>query len=143
KPYLRGYDVFHPQFEHLFNSYYQSIGEQYPRPQRGLLSRPTTEEIYRYRAHVDSAMRRLLEEMPPEASVEMFRRTVLGCHHEEQHQELLLTDIKYNLSVNPLKPAYRADLPAAPAGEPLPLIWADYAGGVREIGNAGAGFAFD
>ncbi len=143
KPYLRGYDVFHPQFEHLFNSYYQAIGEQYPRPQRGLLSRPTAEEVYRYRAHVDAAMRRLLTEAPPDALAEIVRRTLLGCHHEEQHQELLLTDIKYNLSVNPLRPAYRLDLPVVPAGESLPLICVDYAGGVREIGDASAEFAFD
>jgi ergothioneine biosynthesis protein EgtB len=143
RPYLREYQSFHPRFEYLFNSYYQSIGTQFPRAQRGLLSRPTVEEVYRYRAHVDRAMAELLAEADAAEAAEIARRLVLGCHHEQQHQELLLTDIKYNLSINPLRPAYRDDLPAAPATHPGQLSWTEYAGGMHEIGHAGEGFAFD
>jgi TIGR03440 family protein len=143
KPFLRDYRTFHPQFEYLFNSYYQAIGAQYPRPDRGLLSRPTVEEVYRYRAHVDAAMATLLNGAAPADLAEVIRITTLGCHHEQQHQELLLTDIKYNLSVNPLRPAYRSDLPETPAISPAPLGWIEYTGGVREIGHSGEGFAFD
>ncbi len=143
KPFLHAYSVFHPQFEYLFNSYYQTIGAQFPRPERGLLSRPTVAEVYRYRAHVDAAMARLLTEASADDFAEVARRTTLGCHHEQQHQELLLTDIKYNFSLNPLRPAYRADLPEAQKPGPAPLYWIDYQGGVHAVGHAGADFAFD
>ncbi len=143
KPFLRDYQVFHPQFETLFNSYYQTIGVQYPRPSRGLLSRPTVEEVRRYRAHVDAAMVSLLAEAKSSDLAEIARRTVLGCHHEQQHQELLLTDIKYNFSVNPLRPAYRSDLPEATERISAPLSWTEYPGGIHEIGYNGGGFAFD
>ncbi|MDQ3563549.1 MAG: ergothioneine biosynthesis protein EgtB [Pseudomonadota bacterium] len=143
KPFLHAYPVFHPRFEYLFNSYYQTIGAQYPRPERGLLSRPTVAEVYRYRAHVDAAMARLLTEARPADFAEVARRTTLGCHHEQQHQELLLTDIKYNFSLNPLRPAYRADLPEAQRPGPVPLSWIDYQGGMHAVGHAGADFAFD
>jgi len=144
KPFARGYETFHPHFEYLFNSYYQSVGAQFARAQRGLLSRPTVEQVYRYRAHVDAAMAALLADA---VSPEIGRRTELGCHHEQQHQELLLTDIKYNLSINPLRPAYRDDLPGETGvrGNPLTPVshWIEYAGGVVEIGHAGDAFAFD
>ena len=143
KPFLPGYHPFHPQFEHLFNSYYEQVGTPFPRPQRGLLSRPTTEEIYRYRATVDAAMSALIAEADERHWGEVAARATLGCHHEEQHQELLLTDIKYGLSINPLRPAYRADLPQTPAMKVAALEWAEHPAGVREIGHDGAGFAFD
>jgi ergothioneine biosynthesis protein EgtB len=151
RPYARGYQPFNPRFEYLFNSYYQSVGAQFPRAQRGLLSRPTVEQVYRYRAHVDAAMAALLADeetgvrgdpLTPVSS-EIARRTELGCHHEQQHQELLLTDIKYNLSINPLRPAYRDDLPSVPAHTASPADWIEYAGGVVDIGHAGVAFAFD
>lgn len=143
KIFLPGYRPFHPRFEHLFNSYYEQVGAPFPRPQRGLLSRPTTEEIFRYRAHVDEAMTDLLATVEEARWPEVAVRAMLGCHHEEQHQELLLTDIKFNFSVNPLRPAYRADLPVAPAGRNVTLEWIEQPGGVQEIGHDGAGFAFD
>ncbi|MBA3494469.1 MAG: ergothioneine biosynthesis protein EgtB [Gammaproteobacteria bacterium] len=143
KPFLHSYSVFHPRFEYLFNSYYQTIGAQFPRPERGLLSRPTVAEVYRYRAHVDAAMPALLTEARAADFAEVARRTALGCHHEQQHQELLLTDIKYNFSLNPLRPAYRADLPEAQKPGPAPLIWVEHQGGVHAVGHAGADFAFD
>ncbi len=143
-PFLPDYREFHPQFSYLFNSYYNDIGAQFPRPDRGLLSRPTVEEVYRYRAHVDNAMRTLLSTAAGEHRADIESRTELGCHHEEQHQELFLTDIKYNLSVNPLHPVYRDDLlPPAPIVTTAPLAWLARPGGEHYIGHSGSGFAFD
>jgi ergothioneine biosynthesis protein EgtB len=143
KPFLNGYLPFHSQFEHLFNSYYEQVGAPFPRPQRGLLSRPTTEEIYRYRAQVDEAMTYLLSSIEPPRLAQVATRVELGCQHEQQHQELLLTDIKYNFSINPLKPVYRTDLPVPMRDIATPLEWIEQPGGVQEIGHDGKGFAFD
>lgn len=143
KPFLTGYRPYHRQFEHLFNSYYEQVGAPYPRPQRGLLSRPTTEEIYRYRAQVDEALHTLLSSIEEPHWSEVAARVELGCQHEQQHQELLLTDIKYNFSVNPLKPAYRSDLPETGTGTTTALAWIEQPGGVKEIGHDGNGFCFD
>lgn len=141
-PYVPDYRVFHPAYGELFNSYYQTVGTCFPRPERGLLARPTVEEIHRYRAWVDDALSGLLAAAPDRWVRAVAERTVLGLHHEQQHQELLLTDIKYNFSVNPLRPAYRP--PEFRASEPAPALnWLDYPGGVREIGHGGAGFAYD
>ncbi|MBJ7899650.1 MAG: ergothioneine biosynthesis protein EgtB [Cyanobacteria bacterium RI_101] len=136
-PHLAGYEVFHPQYGYLFNSYYEAQGERHPRPQRGLLSRPTVAEIYQYRAYVDQAMIKLLPRP------ELGELITLGLHHEQQHQELLLMDIKHILAVNPLRPAYRSDLPPAPSLQSEPLEWRTYPGGLYEIGHSGADFAFD
>ena len=115
---LRGYRPFHPQFEYLFNSYYNTLGPQWYRPHRGLLTRPTVAEILDYRAHVDAAMGRLLESGSfPEPVVE------LGLHHEQQHQELILTDVKYLLSQNPLRPVYRQVTAVAETGAPPAQGW--------------------
>lgn len=142
RPFLPGYREFHPLFAHLFNSYYESVGSYHPRPQRGMLSRPTVAEVYRYRRHVDEHMATLLLlDATPERDT-ILSRTELGQHHEQQHQELMLTDIKHVFASNPLRPAYRA-LPAPPAGTTPALEWLRYAGGVQSIGHAGAGFAFD
>ena len=141
-PNLRGYEIFHPKFGYLFNSYYEAMGERHPRPKRGLLSRPTVEEVYRYRAYVDQAMQRLLREQAGNSDLESLLQ--LGFHHEQQHQELLLTDLKHILATNPLRPAYRPDLPSSPT-EPQTSQerWLDYPGGLYTLGHAGAGFAFD
>jgi ergothioneine biosynthesis protein EgtB len=130
---------FHPFFGFLFNSYYNAVGQRVARAQRGLLSRPTVEEVYRYRAHVDERMRRLLDD----ASASTASLVVLGLNHEQQHQELLLTDIHHAFSCNPLKPAYRRR--EGPAnGRPAPRArWVDCPGGVHEIGHTGDGFAYD
>jgi len=141
-PHLPGYRPFHPQFDYLFNSYYNSLGPQFPRPQRGVLSRPTVQQVYEYRAAVDEAMARLLEMDVRERPV-IEARTVLGLHHEQQHQELLLTDVKYSLSVNPLAPAYRVDLARAPGTGADAPGWCEFDAGMRMLGHAGAGFAFD
>ncbi len=143
KPFLAHYRTFHPQFEHLFNSYYEQVGTPFPRARRGLISRPTTEEIFRYRTYVNDAMATLLASTEDALWPEVAARVTLGCHHEEQHQELFLTDIKYNFSINPLKPAYRADLPTLSAGTDTALTWIEQPGGMQEIGHDGEGFAFD
>jgi ergothioneine biosynthesis protein EgtB len=139
-PHLPGYEVFHPQFGYLFNSYYEAIGERHPRIQRGLLSRPTVADVYRYRAAIDRAMNILLSW--PSINSELADLVQLGLHHEQQHQELLLTDIKHILGSNPLHPTYRADLPSAVSNN-LPIEWLNYPGGVYAIGHEGSKFAFD
>ena len=138
KPFAAGYRPFDAAFEYLFNSYYNGVGNQFPRPLRGTLSRPTVAEVRRYRQHVDAAMQPLLGR--EDATVQS--RIELGLHHEQQHQELLLTDVKANLGLNPLKPAYR---PASePAAEIAPaLAFEPFAAGMAEIGAAGKGFCFD
>jgi len=133
----RGYLVFDPAYEYLFNSYYEAVGPRHPRPQRGLITRPGVEEILAYRRHVTTAMLEMLNDGDaPHDLVE------LGLHHEQQHQELILMDIKHALSLNPLRPAYRA---ARRAGvQALPAIgWQEFEGGLVETGHDGQGFAFD
>jgi ergothioneine biosynthesis protein EgtB len=137
-----GYRHFHPQFRVLFNSYYVGVGERHPRPERGLLSRPALEEILRYRVHVDAHMAGLLEDI--DAQPQKLRDLIeLGLHHEQQHQELILTDLKHLLSRNPLRPAYRnAPLAREPAAAPA-LQWIACREGLRALGHDGSGFAFD
>ena len=140
---VRGYQPFHDQFEYLFNSYYEGVGEPYPRNDRGHLSRPTVQEICAYRDHVDDAMRTLIENGIDD---ETESGIVLGLQHEKQHQELIVTDMKFNFGHNPLKPAYREDLVTSdrPA-EIVDLAFLTYPGGAVEIG-AQAGedsFCFD
>jgi ergothioneine biosynthesis protein EgtB len=135
------YRVFDPHYAFLFNSYYESLGSRHPRPRRGLLTRPTLEEILAYRDHVDAAIELLLIEAP---SRRLFETIELGCHHEQQHQELLLTDILNLFAQNPLRPVYRlAEDDDAPLGETPPLAYQDFDGGIIQIGAEGAGFAFD
>ena len=132
------YRPFHPQFGVLFNSYYNTLGPQWYRPHRGLLTRPTVAEILEYRAHVDAGMARLLESgASPEAVVE------LGLNHEQQHQELMLTDVKYLLSQNPLRPIYVADGRVPQVRTAAPRSWIDGTPGIQAIGYDGPGFAFD
>ena len=141
-PHLPGYTVFHPQFGYLFNSYYEAVGARHPRDRRGLLSRPTVSEVYRYRAHVDRSMEALLDLASADPHIASL--VTLGLHHEQQHQELLLTDIKHILALNPLHPVYRDHL-TLPQHSPRSntLQWLEYAGGVSEIGHQGDDFAFD
>lgn len=141
-PHARGFAPFHPQFGYLFNSYYETVGTFFPRLSRGLLSRPTVDEVYRYRAHVDRAVADVVHGVEDRHWPEVARRIELGLHHEQQHQELLLTDIKDIYAFNPLRPAYRAPLEPAEA-DTRALGWLELASGLREIGWAGRGFAFD
>lgn len=129
-PHLRNYRPFHPQFEYLFNSYYDTVGEQYPRPRRGAMSRPTLNEVLAYRAHVNANMEKLLTSV---ATQEVVSCTILGLHHEEQHEELMVTDLKYNLGNNPLRPSYHdVQLPVCAASAALEFV--DFSGGLVEIG---------
>ena len=135
-----GYQPFHPQYEVLFNSYYNGIGKAHPRAKRGFLSRPLLEEVLAYREYVDEAMLSLLSGALAD---DVLFAVALGLHHEQQHQELILTDLKYNLGNNPLKPVY---LPAQPkqVKSAMPLTWHDYAGGLVEIGaKEHGGFVYD
>ncbi|WP_312166274.1 ergothioneine biosynthesis protein EgtB [Phenylobacterium sp.] len=138
-PHLPGYRIFDPAFAYLFNSYYEALGPRQPRPQRGLLTRPSLAQVLAYRAHVDEAMGRLLA-AAPEAIAELVE---LGLAHEEQHQELILMDVLHLFAQSPLKPAY-APAPALPVGrDPGPAAEIAFDGGLVEIGHAGEGFAFD
>jgi ergothioneine biosynthesis protein EgtB len=136
---IRGYRPFHADFRFLFNSYYNSVGEQYPRPERGMISRPSLEEVLAYRAHVDERMLDLLARSP---GARLASVVEVGLQHEQQHQELILTDVKHLLSRNPLHPVYR-DAPALARAAAPPLRWLAYSEGVREIGHDGVGFSFD
>ncbi|WP_349616587.1 ergothioneine biosynthesis protein EgtB [Azotobacter salinestris] len=143
QPFLRGYRVLDEAYDHLFNSYYETHGQPFPRASRGLLSRPGVAEVYRYRQHVDAAMDELLAHPPAEHATEIARRVELGLQHEQQHQELLLMDILHILAQNPLRPAYRTDLQPGPTQLPDEPHWKDYSGGLHQIGHDGEGFAFD
>ena len=141
-PHLAGYRAFDPAYNHLFNSYYEAIGPRHPRPARGLLSRPGVAEIARYRAHVSAAMERLIATADTVTFATLLPLIELGIAHEEQHQELVLMDIKHVFAQNPLKPAYKSPAPKAARAAP-PLEWRQLSGGLVEIGDAGGGFAFD
>ncbi|MFK7915327.1 MAG: ergothioneine biosynthesis protein EgtB [Pseudomonadales bacterium] len=137
---LPGYRAFDPQFEYLFNSYYNGVGAQFPRERRGTLSRPTVAQVYDYRAHVNAGMQALLDQA--ELTPELRQRLVLGLHHEQQHQELMLTDLKYAFGHNPLLPRYCASSPIV--ANPVALQFLPVAGGVVEAGAlATEAFCFD
>jgi ergothioneine biosynthesis protein EgtB len=139
---LPGYRTFHPQFRVLFNSYYNAVGDKHPRPERGLLSRPSLDEVFAYRRHVDLGMQALIEsgalrDTAVRALVE------LGLHHEQQHQELILTDVKHMLSRNPLAPAYHRRASLHPTRARSSPDWLGFAGGMTRIGHRGEAFCFD
>ena len=131
------YRPFDPTFAYLFNSYYEAVGDRHPRPQRGLLSRPSAEVVRAYRAHVDAEMTRRLE-----SAIDAPDLLELGLNHEQQHQELILMDIKHAFSQNTLQPAYAHREPR-PAASIAPLRWRSFDGGLLDIGHAGNAFAFD
>ena len=140
------YAPFDPVYEALFNSYYNSVGEQFPRPRRGLLTRPTVDEVLVYRRHVDELVVEYLAQAESGRDDELLRVVELGMHHEQQHQELMLTDIKHVLSCNPLFPAYdstRADRRVDLEVRPTKVRWHTYDEQLAEIGHLGDGFAFD
>ena len=146
KPYLPGYKEYNPIFEHIFNSYYNSVGDYHPRGERGLLSRPTVSEVYQYRAYIDRNMQALLESSNTEHYGNVIYRTCLGINHEQQHQELLLTDIKHIFAYNPLKPTYHSNqkFDLNQNSTPLePAAWVEFSGGLTELGYSGDQFAYD
>lgn len=133
------YRPYNADWHYLFNSYYQSVGPMHARPQRGLLSRPALADVLAYRRHVDDALQELLTGDIPAAVLAIIE---LGLHHEQQHQELLLTDIQHALSCNPLKPAYSTAIEAASTTS-VPMTFIPGREGLVHIGHAGDGFAFD
>lgn len=131
------------RFAYLFNSYYESLGPRQPRPQRGMITRPGIDEVMRYREEVDRRMETFLGTCDQDVWAHAEALTTLGLNHEQQHQELILTDIKYALSLNPFEPAYRRH-PHAPGGSAVPLAWLEYSGGTVTIGHKeGSRFAYD
>lgn len=141
------YQPFNPAFKFLFNSYYNTVGEQYSRPARGLLTRPSLPDVLAYREHIDQQMLALLKTPQSEESLKVLE---VGLHHEQQHQELLLMDIKHLFSVNPLRPSYRElpksqDLgrPRATGENTKELKWLNVSGGICDIGAVGNKFCFD
>ncbi len=139
-PHQPGYELFDPAYRVLFNSYYHGVGERHPRPERGLISRPGLEQVLAYRAHVEAAMLELLA--ADALSPDVLALIELGLHHEQQHQELILTDVKHMLSRNPLKPAYQKQWPLTPV-QAQQRRWLDFDAAMHEIGHAGSGFSFD
>lgn len=146
-----GYKVFDPQYLYLFNSYYEALGPRHPRPQRGLLTRPSLAEVRVYRKYINTAMQHFIARATETQWLAAVGLIELGLQHEEQHQELLLTDVLHLLSCNPLLPAYQAPkaVNSKTATGPdqghadAPLRWLPVKGGIHSVGNADAGFAFD
>jgi ergothioneine biosynthesis protein EgtB len=139
---IPGHRPFHPQYGFLFNSYYNAIGERVARPLRGRMTRPGLEEILEYRRHVDAQVRALLERADEALLLRHGPVLELGWNHEQQHQELMLTDLKHLFSLNPLEPAYRAGPHPGAATAPA-ARFLRREGGLHSIGHAGTGFAFD
>ncbi|MGN6702709.1 MAG: DinB family protein, partial [Burkholderiaceae bacterium] len=140
EPMERGFAPCHPSFRVLFNSYYDGVGDRHPRAQRGLLTRPSLDEVLAYRRAVDARIGALLEAAPD--APELAALVELGVQHEQQHQELLLTDAKHLLSRNPLLPAYDPHAPEA-AASAAPCRWIAFDAGIVAIGHDGDGFSFD
>lgn len=141
KPYLASYQIFNPHYAFLFNSYYEQVGPYHRRTQRGLLSRPTVQEIFTYRDYVDEAIEELCKKITDEVNHPAWAVLELGINHEQQHQELLITDIKHIFWTNPMRPAYFDK----PIGIPpvTEQAWHFIDEGVYTLGNTGEGFAFD
>jgi ergothioneine biosynthesis protein EgtB len=142
KPHLQGYAIFDERFPFLFNSYYVAAGPRHARPQRGLITRPNADDVTAYRAHVDAAVTRLIETVAEADAPRVFEILEIGLHHEQQHQELLLTDVIHAFAQNPTDPAYDPDWqpPKAAAG---PRGFVAVPQGIHAIGHEGKGFCFD
>ncbi|MEM8987955.1 MAG: ergothioneine biosynthesis protein EgtB [Pseudomonadota bacterium] len=144
QPYFDAYEACHPAFSVLFNSYYRQVGERHPRGERGMLSRPSGDEVRAYRAHVNAGMQRFLETADHKTVETVTPLVALGLAHEEQHQELLLTDIKHGLYQNPLMPGpYDGPAPCAACGSKPTTGWVRFGGGMGRLGHDGGGFSFD
>jgi len=139
KPYFMGYQEFNPDYNYVFNSYYETVGARVIRTDRGNLSRPSVHDIYQYRAYVDKAM---VDFLCAEPSVDVKELLILGFNHEQQHQELLYYDIKYILGNNPLFPVYSKDYVSTKVAH-VDAPWISIAKGVYEVGFTGDGFCFD
>jgi ergothioneine biosynthesis protein EgtB len=142
QPHAPDYRIFDERFPFLFNSYYVAAGPRHARPQRGLITRPNGEDVARYRAHVDAAVERLIETVPAARAPRVFSILEIGLHHEQQHQELLLTDILHAFAQNPTDPVYDASWrPPRPTQGPRGFV--DLPAGVHAVGHDGEGFCFD
>ncbi len=139
RDHVPGYVLHDPRWPFLFNSYYEAEGRRHARDRRGMITRPTLDEVRGYRAHVDAALVAALPSLPVAAR----ELVALGCHHEEQHQELLVTDVLHLLSENPLEPALWPPARKVPVAMPNPIRWIEGSDGIVQIGHDGAGFAFD
>jgi ergothioneine biosynthesis protein EgtB len=140
-PHLPGYEPFNDDYQYLYNSYYEAVGDRHAREERGLISRPTASEVAEYRRHVDQAMVRFIDEIVPDND-ELEALTLLGLHHEQQHQELLLMDIKHVLSRNPTRPKYH-EIERSEADSVGPVGWHTFDGGLLDVGHNGDDFHFD
>jgi ergothioneine biosynthesis protein EgtB len=140
-PYVDGYRAYDPAFRILFNSYYNAIGEKHPRAQRGLISRPAHDEVLAYRMHVDAAMTELIDRAAADDTIGPL--VELGLQHEQQHQELMLTDVLHLFSCNPLKPVYASAASPERETSAVSLAWITFPEGLFDIGHDGSGFAFD
>ena len=142
KRFLTGYRSQHPQFEFLFNSYYNAVGPFFSRPHRGLLSRPTVHEVFQYRTHIDGLVSDLIEAADEELLAKLEPILILGLHHEQQHQELMLTDIKHVFWQNPLRPVFRKREAVRAATSPG-MEWLRFEEGLHWVGHEGEGFSYD
>jgi len=140
---LPRFKSFHPAFRVLYNSYYQGVGDQYPRAKRGQISRPTLDEVHAYRADVDRRMLTALEDELPSRFPQLLGIVEIGLHHEQQHQELILTDILHAFSKNPTDPAVRQGHSPSLETEAAPQRWHAFDGGIVAVGHDGQGFAYD
>ena len=144
KGFQKGYIDFHPKYNFLFNSYYENVGERWERHKRGHLSRPTVKEIFDFRHHVTEKVLNLIPEIEDKDWTQFSSLMTLGINHEQQHQELLMTDLKYILSINPLHPVYNSKNPYAKNFNKEPnTTYAALDGGLIEVGHTGNSFAFD
>jgi ergothioneine biosynthesis protein EgtB len=141
-PHFKGYSLFDPHFAYLFNSYYVAVGDRHCRQNRGLLSRPTVAQVYAYRRHVDNAMLEFLAGLSDAELARLDAVIEIGLHHEQQHQELMLSDIKHVFWVNPMRPAYR-ERSEMRCGASAPMRWIGFSGGLQWIGHEGSDFSFD
>jgi ergothioneine biosynthesis protein EgtB len=139
RDFVGGYALYDARFPFLFNSYYEAEGQRHSRARRGMVTRPTLDEVLAYRGHVDGAVQAALPDLPPAAR----DLVMLGCHHEEQHQELLLTDLLHLMAQNPVEPAVWPGKRKIPVGMPGPICWIANTAEAIAIGHEGDGFAFD
>jgi ergothioneine biosynthesis protein EgtB len=142
-----GYTIFDERFPFLFNSYYVAAGPRHARPQRGLITRPNGADVAGYRAHVDAAVEKLIANVPADKAADVFSILEIGLHHEQQHQELLITDILHAFAQNPTDPVYDANWQAPRAGSVVrnlgPSEFVDVPSGIHSVGHDGNGFCFD
>jgi ergothioneine biosynthesis protein EgtB len=142
-PHTPGFRPYHPRFNYLFNSYYDAVGERWPRGARGLISRPTVAEVYAYRAAVDEQTLDLIDTADAGTFAMINSLIELGLNHEQQHQELLLTDLKHAFGINPLRPEYAPPIVSQGAAESASNSMRAISQGIQRIGHGGSGFAFD